>query len=47
MKTFLVIYLSLVMIVISVFFIDRFIPVKPKGKFGKWWLKNIIQREND
>jgi hypothetical protein len=24
-----------------------FIPIKPKGKFGKWWKRNIIQREND
>ena len=47
METFLLIYLSLVMIIISVFFIDMFIPTKPKGKFGKWWKRNIIQREND
>lgn len=47
MKTFLIIYFCFFMIVMSVFFIDRLIPFKPKGRFGKWWIKHIFEREND
>ena len=43
MKTFLIIYLILIIIVVSVFELNRFIPDVPKSKFGKWWRKHIAE----
>jgi hypothetical protein len=41
------IYLCLTIFVLSIFYFDRFIPDKPKNKFGKWWRKHIFEIEND
>ena len=49
MKTILLIDLIGFIIVICLFTLDRYIPDEPKSKFGKWWRKNLIQKneEND
>ena len=44
MKSILVIYIITFILVMSIFVIDRFISYEPKGKFGKWWRKNLIQK---
>ena len=47
MKSILVIYIITFILVMSIFAIDRFISYEPKGKFGKWWRKNIIDRNEE
>ena len=44
---FWIIWISMCIIVISIFIIDEFIPEIPKTKLGKWWRNHIITREND
>ena len=40
-------YLCLTIFVLSIFYFDRFIADKPKSRFGKWWRKHIINRQDD
>ena len=47
MKSILVIYIITFILVMSIFAIDRFISYEPKGKFGKWWRKHIIDRNEE
>ena len=47
MKTILVIYVITFIIVMAIFTIDRYVPDEPKSKFGKWWRKNLIQKNEE
>jgi hypothetical protein len=47
MKTILVIFIITFIIVIGILSLDRYVPDKPKSKLGKWWRKNIIDREEN
>jgi hypothetical protein len=46
-KTILVIYFITFIIVMGILFFDRYVPDNPKSKFGKWWRKNLIDREEN
>jgi len=46
-KTILLINLIGTIIVIGLFTLDRYIPDEPKNKFGKWWRKNLIQKNEE
>ena len=49
MKSILIVNFIMIIIVMTIFTLDRYISDEPKSKFGKWWRKNLIQRneEND
>ncbi len=41
------VWILLAFIVIFIFTLDSIISDKPNSKFGKWWRKNIINRQDD
>ena len=47
MKTLLFIDIIGFIIVIGLFTLDRYISDEPKSKFGKWWRKNLIQKNEE
>jgi hypothetical protein len=47
MKSILVIYFIAFILLMSMFTIDRLISDEPKGRFGKWWRKNLIQKNEE
>jgi len=44
MKTILIIYLISFILVSGIFLLDKIVSDEPKGKFGKWWRKNIVDK---
>jgi len=47
MKVILIIYLIAFIIVMSILTLDRYISYEPKTKFGKWWRKYIIDKNEE
>ena len=47
MKIFLVIYFMLIILVMGILTLDRYISYEPKSKFGKWWRKHIVDRNEE
>jgi len=49
MKNILFLNLIGFILVMIIFTLDRYISDEPKSKFGKWWRKNLTQKneEND
>lgn len=47
MKNILFLNLIGFILVMTIFTMDRFISDEPKGKFGKWWRKNLIKRDEE
>ena len=45
MNIILIIYIITFIIVMSILTLDRYISYKPKTKFGKWWRKHIIDKD--